>query len=149
MRNSLCSVYPIPGRKKREKKIAGKNDICYHENKHIYLWMIGEKILHRIVINKLGPISYCELKCSDFLTFTGFQASGKSTIAKAIYFFRTVKEDILNISVKQAVDAYQSEKSLRRRLELSYEKNSFEFLVHHGAWKMICFWNIFIRTVCI
>ena len=73
--------------------------------------------MHRIVINKLGPISYCELKCSDFLTFTGFQASGKSTIAKAIYFFRTVKEDILNISVKQAVDAYQSEKSLRRRLE--------------------------------
>lgn len=50
--------------------------------------------MHRLIINKLGPIERCELDCVPFLTLTGFQASGKSTIAKVIYYFRTIKEDI-------------------------------------------------------
>ncbi len=58
--------------------------------------------MHKLIINKLGPIERCELECSHFMTFTGFQASGKSTIAKAIYFFRTIKEDILNLAKTQA-----------------------------------------------
>ena len=37
--------------------------------------------------------------------FTGFQASGKSTIAKVIYYFRTIKEDILELAKDQAFDA--------------------------------------------
>ena len=44
-------------------------------------------IMHKLIINKLGPIQQCELECSQFMTLTGFQASGKSTVAKAIYFF--------------------------------------------------------------
>lgn len=50
--------------------------------------------MHRLIIHKLGPIEHCELECSQFMTLTGFQASGKSTIAKAIYYFRTIKDDI-------------------------------------------------------
>ena len=38
------------------------------------------------------------------MTFTGFQASGKSTIAKAIYYFRTIKEDIAELAKAQALD---------------------------------------------
>ena len=49
----------------------------------------------KLIINKLGPVETCELECSQFMNFTGFQASGKSTIAKAIYYFRTIKDDIL------------------------------------------------------
>lgn len=45
----------------------------------------------KLIINKLGPVETCELECSQFMNFTGFQASGKSTIAKAIYYFRTIK----------------------------------------------------------
>lgn len=58
--------------------------------------------MHRLIINKLGPIEQCDLKCSQFMTLTGFQASGKSTIAKAIYFFRTIKDDIINLAKRQA-----------------------------------------------
>lgn len=61
--------------------------------------------MHRLVINKLGPIEQCELECTQFMTLTGFQASGKSTIAKAIYFFRTIKEDIIELAKDQALDA--------------------------------------------
>lgn len=59
----------------------------------------------RLIINELGPIRRCELDCSRFITLTGPQASGKSTIAKAVYFFRTIKDDILNLASAQAINA--------------------------------------------
>ncbi len=58
--------------------------------------------MQKLMIHKLGPIEQCELECSRFMVFTGFQASGKSTIAKAIYYFRTIKEDILELAKIQA-----------------------------------------------
>lgn len=61
--------------------------------------------MHRLIINKLGPIERCELDCSQFITLTGPQASGKSTIAKAIYYFRTIKDDIVNLAKIQALNA--------------------------------------------
>ena len=30
----------------------------------------------KLIINKLGPVETCELECSQFMNFTGFQASG-------------------------------------------------------------------------
>lgn len=60
--------------------------------------------MHRLIINKLGPIEHSELVCAPFMTLTGFQASGKSTIAKAIYYFRTIKEDIMELAKKQALN---------------------------------------------
>lgn len=38
------------------------------------------------------------------MTLTGFQASGKSTIAKAVYYFRTIKEDIIELAVRQTLN---------------------------------------------
>ena len=62
--------------------------------------------MHRLIIHKLGPIRHCELTCSQFMTFTGFQASGKSTIAKAIYYFRTIKNDIYSTLEDIALSLY-------------------------------------------
>lgn len=50
----------------------------------------------KIKIHNLGTIKDCELTLDDFTILTGAQASGKSTIAKCIYFFRTIKEDFLS-----------------------------------------------------
>jgi len=61
--------------------------------------------MHRLIINKLGPIDHCELDCMKFMIFTGFQASGKSTIAKAIFFFRTIKDDIFSIVENNAINS--------------------------------------------
>ena len=47
--------------------------------------------MERIVINKLGPIGHCDVEINDFMVFTGPQASGKSTIAKSIFFFKNIK----------------------------------------------------------
>lgn len=53
-----------------------------------------------IKIANLGPIKNCEMDIENFTVLTGQQASGKSTIAKAIYFCRTVKDDILDEILK-------------------------------------------------
>ena len=51
--------------------------------------------MEKIVINKLGPIKHCTLEINDFMVFTGPQASGKSTIAKSIFFFKNIKNLLL------------------------------------------------------
>lgn len=52
---------------------------------------------HTLIIQKLGPIKKCVFSLNQFTILTGPQSNGKSTIAKAVYFFRTIKQDILNI----------------------------------------------------
>lgn len=72
--------------------------------------------MHKVIIHNLGPVKHCELPISHFMTLTGFQASGKSTIAKTIYYFRTIKNDILDLIKKRAVNRndnfYNSQKNL-------------------------------------
>lgn len=52
---------------------------------------------HHISIRNLGPISNCECCIDEFTVFTGPQSNGKSTVAKAIYYFRTIKQDIISL----------------------------------------------------
>ena len=47
--------------------------------------------MQRISISKLGPIKNCEITIKDFMVLTGPQASGKSTLAKSIFFFKNIK----------------------------------------------------------
>ena len=48
--------------------------------------------MHLIKIHKFGPIADCIMDVKKFTVLTGPQAEGKSTIAKAIYYFLCVKE---------------------------------------------------------
>ena len=48
-----------------------------------------------LVIQYFGPIRHCKIEEKRFMILTGAQASGKSTIAKVIFFFRTVAEDVI------------------------------------------------------
>ena len=43
--------------------------------------------MHLIKIHKFGPIADCIMDVKKFTVLTGPQAEGKSTIAKAIYYF--------------------------------------------------------------
>lgn len=81
--------------------------------------------MHKLVIHKLGPIQHCELTCSQFMTFTGFQASGKSTIAKAIYYFRTIKNDIYSILENVALGQYSD---LEQQKNITKKKYLTDFL---------------------
>ena len=46
--------------------------------------------MDRILIKNVGPIRECEFEVKPINIFIGPQATGKSTIAKLVYFFRSV-----------------------------------------------------------
>ena len=48
--------------------------------------------MQKIIIHNFGPIKECEIDLAQFIVLTGAQAAGKSTIAKAIYYFSLAKE---------------------------------------------------------
>lgn len=56
-----------------------------------------------ILIHKLGPIRDCQMEIDHFTILTGAQAVGKSTIAKSVFFCRSVKDDIYDIILKRAL----------------------------------------------
>lgn len=65
-----------------------------------YIYCIIIKRLHlpmqKIIINNFGAIKYAEIEVKKILVLIGEQASGKSTIAKLIYFFKTIQEDLFS-----------------------------------------------------
>jgi AAA15 family ATPase/GTPase len=52
--------------------------------------------MQKLKIKNFGPITNCQLDITDYLIFIGPQASGKSTISKGIYFFKSLREDLIN-----------------------------------------------------
>jgi predicted ATPase len=52
--------------------------------------------MQKIIIENFGPIEYAEIEVKKILVLIGEQASGKSTIAKLIYFFKTIQEDLFS-----------------------------------------------------
>ena len=51
--------------------------------------------MQKIIIKNFGPVKDAEIEIKKIMLLIGEQASGKSTIAKFIYFFKTLKEDVL------------------------------------------------------
>ncbi len=52
--------------------------------------------MQKIIIKNFGAIEYAEIEIKKVLVLIGEQASGKSTIAKLIYFFKTLRDDVFN-----------------------------------------------------
>jgi predicted ATP-dependent endonuclease of OLD family len=52
--------------------------------------------MQKIIIKNFGAIAYAEIEIKKVLVLIGEQASGKSTIAKLIYFFKSLRDDIFN-----------------------------------------------------
>lgn len=50
--------------------------------------------MQRIEIEFLGPIQHLKLDVKDYNVIIGEQATGKSTLAKCIYFFRNIKDEV-------------------------------------------------------
>ena len=59
--------------------------------------------MQKIEIRNFGPISELELDIKDFMLFIGPQASGKSTIAKTIFFFKSLNDDLVKF-IKESVE---------------------------------------------
>lgn len=53
--------------------------------------------MQKIQITNFGAIEYAEVEIKNMVVFIGEQASGKSTISKLIYFFKSLKEDLFSL----------------------------------------------------
>lgn len=58
--------------------------------------------MQKLKIHKLGPVEDCELQIQDMMVLTGKQASGKSTIAKSIFFFKNIR-NLLELQMKKTL----------------------------------------------
>ena len=79
--------------------------------------------MQKIIIKNFKQISYAEIEIKDFLFLIGEQASGKSTIAKLIYFFKSLKQDYFNLLYEANINK-DSLKELRKKL-ISNIQNKF------------------------
>ncbi len=53
--------------------------------------------MQRLEIEHFGPVDSCNITIEDFMIFTGAQASGKSTIAKCIFYFHHLKTVLFQV----------------------------------------------------
>ncbi|HIV23724.1 MAG TPA: AAA family ATPase [Candidatus Merdiplasma excrementigallinarum] len=95
--------------------------------------------MQKILIHKLGPVEHCELEISDFTVFTGPQASGKSTIAKSVFFFKNIKNILMEqfrkqqfLQVSEADDTINL--SFKKRIERSIRSNFLQ--IFGTTWHM-------------
>lgn len=56
--------------------------------------------MQRLEIKNFGPIKDLNLNIKDFLLLIGPQASGKSTIAKTIFFFKSLNDDLVKYFIE-------------------------------------------------
>lgn len=75
--------------------------------------------MHKIILHNLGPIDHCEISLNELSVLTGPQSNGKSTVAKAVYFFRTIKDDVLDLILRISSDDVEDrwKKRLSKRLK--------------------------------
>ncbi|HCC51015.1 MAG TPA: hypothetical protein DEQ30_02335 [Porphyromonadaceae bacterium] len=59
--------------------------------------------MQKIVIKNFGPISCAEIEVKKTVVLIGEQATGKSTIAKLIYYFKSLREDLFNTIYKSSI----------------------------------------------
>ena len=55
--------------------------------------------MQKLIVKNFGPIEYAEIEIKDLMIFIGPQASGKSTLAKLVYFYRKVIERLAKSSI--------------------------------------------------
>ena len=91
---------------------------------------------HRLWLYHVGPIQECDLEINDFTVLTGPQSSGKSTVTKAVYFFRTVKQDILNIMMQGGPGAVSDKGSASWRMVLTQRMKDKFMQLFGTSWVM-------------
>lgn len=79
--------------------------------------------MEHIRIRNFGPIKSCDLELRDFAILTGAQATGKSTLAKIIYYGNTLGQEIFDqITMRASEEDFPASllRNLEKRLRLKF-----------------------------
>lgn len=77
--------------------------------------------MHRIVVKNFGPLVDVDISLQKINFLLGEQASGKSTLAKLVYFFRTLPDEFASLILTSGADDW---KSFRKSL-VSLQRKKF------------------------
>ncbi|MBF0521345.1 MAG: AAA family ATPase, partial [Nitrospirae bacterium] len=79
--------------------------------------------MHEIEIKEFGPLKDVTLPVKDLMLFIGPQASGKSTISKGIYLFKSFKDIVAKQLRKDVVSVEETRSNMARRFVSSVIKS--------------------------
>lgn len=79
--------------------------------------------MQKIEINNFGPIKEASIEIKPLLVFIGEQASGKSTIAKLVYFFKSLSADFFT----RYYQSRQAAISMKDDLVMPIRKKFYDF----------------------
>ncbi len=96
--------------------------------------------MQKIIVHNFGPLQDVEIEIKDFTVLIGEQASGKSTLAKLVYFFKSMSGDMIDEVVnfkfkKNNVDFSSLFFSIRERLEKKFS-DYFGLLKSRGSFNI-------------
>lgn len=75
--------------------------------------------MQRIIVENFGPIKHADIEITDIVVLIGEQASGKSTLAKLVYFFKEVKFAVNEILLQgDNPDTYKDD--LQKKIEQQF-----------------------------
>jgi AAA15 family ATPase/GTPase len=69
--------------------------------------MKGRLLMHSISVKNFGPLVNVQMQSDRFIFLLGEQASGKSTLAKLFYFFRTLRDEFISVVFKTESDDWR------------------------------------------
>ncbi|MEQ8971177.1 MAG: AAA family ATPase [Coleofasciculus sp. C1-SOL-03] len=75
----------------------------------------------QLTIHRFSPIADVQIDLKDLLIFIGSQASGKSTVSKAIFFFKSLRDDLTSY-LYQCYIQHQFEEQITNFAKLSKQK---------------------------
>jgi hypothetical protein len=92
--------------------------------------------MQKISIKNFGPIHSIEnLEVSRVLLLIGQQASGKSTISKLIYFFKSLREDVLSCLMDHILSENLTEAQIKATQDYLFPKIRTRFYSFFGSTK--------------
>jgi AAA15 family ATPase/GTPase len=86
--------------------------------------------MQKIIVENFGPIEHAEIELRDFVVLIGEQASGKSTLAKLVYFFKRYSTGLFVISSEMLLANIQSGKITDWNIVRSnLERDAYKFFI--------------------
>jgi predicted ATP-dependent endonuclease of OLD family len=87
--------------------------------------------MQKLSIQNFGPIVSVDINVNDFMVIIGPQASGKSTISKSIYLFKSLKDDL----VRYVIDTIEQNDELKEPTTEFKNKIRTKFVSFWGTTK--------------
>lgn len=88
-------------------------------------------VMQKLLIRNFGPITSADVEIEDFMVLIGPQASGKSTISKSIYLFKSLKDDL----VRYIIDTIEENSGLQEPATAFKKKIRTKFVSFWGTTK--------------